>query len=98
MKVAKPRGKNGKSRVIRVVRRAVSLPQELDLEVLSVVRETHQPYSTVVKKALGSYVETIKQAEMERAYLAYYGSRETQASETKLASEFFGASKKNWPD
>lgn len=98
MKVAKLRGKNGKGRVVRVVRRAISLPPDLDSQILSVVRETHQPYSTVVKMALDSYVETIKQAELERAYQAYYGAKDRQAADSKLAREFFGASKKAWPD
>ena len=81
----------------RVVKRAVSLPRDLDTQIEQFSRASHQAYSTIVRLALGSFVEKLEELEVERAYRAYYNDA-TKAADTKLAGELFAVSKRSWPD
>jgi hypothetical protein len=81
-----------------VVKRAVSLPRGLDALVQHISQSTHQPYSAVVREALGAYAERVKESAFEAAYRQYYKSEPTRTAENALTDELFRYAKDVWTD
>ena len=83
---------------VGVVKRAVSLPRDLDASVQRISQFTHQPYSAVVRDALGAYVERVKESQFEAAYRAYYKNEPARSADNQLTDELFRYAKDVWPD
>lgn len=80
------------------VKRAVSLPKELDSYLSVMARESGRSYSGLVAEAIGVYRRSLERSRMARAYAEYYGDKERAKRDATRAQEMANSSAAGWPD
>lgn len=81
---------------MRVVKRAISLPKELDAQLKELSEATDRSYSGLVCEALGMYLKEKERREIERAYATYYAGARS-GKDAELAAELTRLSERSWP-
>lgn len=80
------------------VKRAVSLPRELDSYLSSMARESGRSYSGLVAEAIGVYRRSLERSRMAQAYAEYYADEERAKRDAAQARGMANASAAGWPD
>jgi predicted DNA-binding protein len=69
------------------VKRAISLPSDVDEQIATLSRAEGKSYSSMVCQAISFYLKRCEDLEMEMAYRAAYEDPETVAASETLAAE-----------
>jgi hypothetical protein len=80
------------------VKRAVSLPKELDSYLSAMARESGRSYSGLVAEAIGVFRGSLERSRMAQAYAEYYADKGRVKSDAASAREMANASAAGWPD
>jgi hypothetical protein len=74
------------------VKRAISLPGDVDVSVCALSQAEGKSYSSMVCEAVRFYLKGREDLEMEKAYRSYYSDSRLGAESESLAAELFAAS------
>ena len=79
-----------------VVKRAISLPKDLDARLVELLKGSERTYSGLVCEALGVYLRERDRMQLEKAYARYY--RKGLSKEHRgLIEDFARLSAQAWP-
>ena len=81
-----------------VVKRAVSLPKDLDAKLIGLVSSGGGTYSGLVREALEVYLKQKEDVEMEAAYVKYYADPKNRKADEKSAREMWAGSQRTWAE
>lgn len=83
---------------MRKIKRAVSLPPDLDSYLSALARESGRSYSGLVAEAVSEYRRLAERSRMARAYMDYYSEKGREKRDAAQAREMANASAAGWPE
>ena len=82
----------------RMVKRAISLPKELDDKLAGLARAKAVSYSSVLRLAAERLLRRLEADEVREAYSRYYAGAGRRQADEGLADELAAASEEAWPE
>jgi len=79
------------------IKRAISLPIQLDESLRRLARRDKKSYSGLIREAVEQYLKIERGSRMEEAYARYYASPGAHKEGEALAREMWEASGRSWP-
>lgn len=79
------------------VKRAISLPKELDAKIRALSEGLKRSYSGLVCEAVGMYLADRERMELDEAYARYYSDPKNVKRDKELAKEMERLSAECWP-
>ena len=77
------------------VKRAISLPSDIDGKIATLSRKEGMSYSSVVQQAVWYFLKRREDLEMEKAYRDYYASPARRKESEQLSAEMMAVTQ--WP-
>lgn len=80
-----------------VVKRAISLPKDIDEHLHELAQEKHLSFSGVIYEAAEQLLKEEEYCKVHEAYAHYYSKGESVKKDAGLAQDFWRLSRENWP-
>lgn len=80
-----------------MVKRAISLPRDIDSRLSDLAESEGVSYSSVVRRAAEALLRRREAQEVREAYARYYSDPRRRASDEELARDLSSASEDVWP-
>ncbi len=78
-----------------VVKRAISLPRDIDKHLHELAQEKHLSFSGVIHEAAEQLLKKEEYCRVHKAYARYYSKGESVKKDAELAQDFWRLSREN---